>query len=359
MEYLQYNYFTNTAEVFIDFFNINNGTSGTPDITLCNTNPVASNKSLSKDIPAMEEYFKLVEQATACDNGCTEVEKAALNDIINDMMSTRGYFEYIGRQNAAQLGHTIESFIVYWELDKLGSNVFRHHIPCLPTAQIIQIQHTKFYNCYTIRLPRNEFPDKLVVGFLVVLQLDDYDAAHNEYSLLAPHEDPGQMSGGWVFAHRQNAPVNTYKDRMILQPGYFHDIHVKMELRTYLPPPHGRCQNMDGQEYSRIQCYTACVQTRIYEQCGCIHLQNYTSQWDPIENKGPPCFSLSLKKNDLIKNLKCIMNVKVKEFRVCADSCPWPCNEIRYNLKVCWNLWLVLILSYHMYSPKLWSRDSK
>ena len=264
----------------------------------------------------MEEYFKLVEQSTTCDDDCTEDDKESMNDIMDDMMSTSGYFNYIGRQNAAKLGHTVESFIAYCELDKVGINVFRHSIPCLPIAQIHQLLHTMFYNCYTIRLPRNKFPDKLFSGFRVVLHLDDYDAMHNEDSLLAPHEEAGQMSGVWVFAHQQNAPFNAYNDRMLLQPGHFYDIDAKMELRTYLPPPHGECQNMDGQEYSWIQCFTACVQTRIYEQCGCIYLLNYTSQWDQIEYKGPPCFSLSLTKNELIKNLKCIVEVQMNWFRI-------------------------------------------
>ena len=334
IEYFQYKYFTNTGELYLDLFNMTNGFSGIPDITLCNANPFASNRSLSKEIPTMEEYFKLVEQSTTCDNGCTEEEKASLNDIMDDMMSTNGYFNYIGRHNAAKLGHTLESFIAYCELDKVGINVFRRSIPCLPTAQILQIQHTMFYNCYTIRLPRNEFSGSVFGGFRVVLHLDDYDAMHNEDSLLAPHDEAGQMSGVWIFPHQQNTPFNTYNDRMLLQPGHFHDIHVKMELRTFLPPPHGECQNMDGQEYSWTKCYTTCLQTHIYEQCGCTYLLNYTSQWDAIENKGPHCFSLPLDKNSVIKNLKCIKEVQMERFQVCATSCPWSCNEMRYNLKV-------------------------
>ena len=280
MEYFQYKSFTYIGEVFLDYFKQTDETSGLPDITLCNVNPFASNRSLSKDIPTMEEYFKLVEHTTTCDNGCTEEERIALNYIRSDMMSTNGYFDYIGHRGAAKLGYTLESFIAYCELDKLGSNVFRYNIPCVPTAQMIKIQHAMFYNCYTIRLPRSDISaDKSFVGFLVVLHLDDYDAVHNEHSLMAPHEEPGQMNGVWLFAHQQNTPLYNYYNRMLLQPGYFHDIPVKMAQRTYVPPPHGGCQNMEGQNYSRIQCYTNCMQTFIYKQCGCLHSQNYTSQW--------------------------------------------------------------------------------
>ena len=64
----------------------------------------------------------------------------------------------------------------------------------------------------------------------------------NRWSHLNPHEEPGQMSGVWFFAHQQNKPLMTYTSRMMQQPGHFHDIPLKTEIRTHLPPPHGNCQ---------------------------------------------------------------------------------------------------------------------
>ena len=335
MEYFQYKTYTSTGEVIIDYFGQAGGFTGMPDITLCNANPYASNKNLSNDLLTLEGYYKLAEEATTCDNNCRDAEREPLQHIRHEIMSTRGYFNYIGRLNAKQLGHTFESFVVNCELDMEGGGVLLHSIPCLPTVQIIEIQHSMLYNCYTIRLPRNKFPDTVFRGFRAVLHLDDYEALHKEQTLLNPHGEPGQMSGVWMFAHERNKPLYTYYNRMMLQPGHYHDIPVKMELRTYLPPPHGLCEDMEGLDYSLLQCYFDCIQERIYEQCGCLDLQNYTSQWNPTVTKGPFCLSLSLNKSAMIKNWKCISRERPKAIAGCVASCPVPCKETRHNLRVC------------------------
>ena len=334
-EYFQYKTYTSTGEVMIDYFGENNGSSAMPDITLCNANPFASNRSLGKDVPTIEEYFRLAKKSLVCDSTCTEEENEALKNIRDEIMTTRGYFNYIGRHNAQQLGHNRESFIADCNLNKEGVGMFIQRVPCLANTQIIEIQYTLLYNCYTIRLPQNEFPDKMYGGFLVVLHLDDYDAAHNEQPQLTPHEEPGQMSGVWFFAHQRNQPLMTYTSRMMLQPGQFHDIPLKTEIRTHLPPPHGHCQNVEEEEYSMMQCYAACIQRRIYQQCGCLDLQNYTSQWEPTDMMGPSCLSISLGKDDLLKNWNCASNERMIGLSECGASCPKPCQERRYNLRVC------------------------
>ena len=339
MEYFQYNSFTSTGEIVMEYLNQTNRTMGPPDITLCNTNPFGSNRSLSKDLSTVDEYSKLAEQTSACDSECTEAENETLQHIRHEMMSTRGYFIHIGRHNARQLGHTLESFVVNYELDMEGGGVFHHSIPCVPTAQIIEIQHTMLYNCFTIRLPPNNLSDKVFRGFRVVIHLDDYEVLNKGRVFSNPFGDPGQMSGVWMFAHGRNKPLHTYSNRLMLQPGHFHDTPSKMELRTYLPTPHGRCQNIDGQEdYSLIRHYVDCVQNRVYDKCGCLDLQNYTSQWDPTILEGPVCLSLFLSKNELIRNWKFALRERTKAISDCAASIPLACEEIRYNLRVCHEL---------------------
>ena len=90
MEYYEYKVYTSTGEVLLDYFDQTNGVIGTPDITLCNVNPFASNSSLIRDVPTMKEYFKLAEQATECDHYSTEEECITLSYIRRDMMSTSG-----------------------------------------------------------------------------------------------------------------------------------------------------------------------------------------------------------------------------------------------------------------------------
>ena len=343
MEYFQYKTYTFTGEVDLDNLGKKDGTTGIPDITLCNTNPFASDRNPSNGVPTMDEYFKLVEELTTCDNDCKEDESVALEHIKNYMMSAEGYFNYIGRHNAKQLSHTYESFITYCELDILrGGYGMLQYVPCLPTAQIIQIQHTTHYNCYTIRPPRKEHRDRMLPGFLVVLHLDRYGAVDNEQSMLNPHQIPGQISGVWIFAHQQNKPLYVDYQRMLLQPGHFHDIPINVVQRTYLPPPHGHCKNMDGQEYSLTLCLDECIRAHIYKQCGCVDLMNYTSPWRPIESE-KPCLAVSLTKNDLIKNWNCVMEETRKSFDECGASCPEPCTEIRYKLRVNVYKWSIFV----------------
>ena len=334
MEYFEYHTFTSTGEIVMAYYDQTNRTIGTPDITLCNANPFASNRNFSKAIPTIEEYFKLVKQSTTCGDDCAEEERVALEHIRKNMMSTRGYFNYIGRQNARRLGHTPESFFAHCALDSEEGGWFTH-VPCLPAVQMIEIQYTMLFNCYTIRLPRNKFPDKTYAGFLAVIHLDDYRAVKHEQSVLIPHEEPGQMRGVWAFAHQRHMPLYAYYNRILLQPGYFHEIPIKMAQRTYLPPPHGHCEkNMDGRGYPFAKCFTDCMQTHIYEQCGCLDLLNHTSQYESIHSTGPMCLSLSLEKKDLIRNWKCVSDVKSNRMGECAAPCPMPCKEMRYNLRV-------------------------
>ena len=334
MEYYNYKTYTYTGEVLMGFVEKNDEVVGTPDITLCNTNPFASNNILDRGFPTMEEYSRLVDQATTCDDNCTEEDCATLNYIRERMMTTSAYFDYIGRHNAKQLGHSRESFLPYCVLDMEGG-VYGHRIPCQSATQIIQIQYTTFFNCYTIRLPRNEYPDKMHTGFLAVLHLDDYSAVHDEQSLLAPHDEAGQMSGVWVFVHEAGTPPRNDKNRILLQPGHFHDTPVKMALRTYLPPPYGVCLDIDGKEYDSYQCFSKCLQTRIYKRCGCLDLQNYTSQLETCAENGTPCLSLSIDKNKLIKNGRCSWKEKTKGSDECEIACPWRCKKMDYTLRVC------------------------
>ena len=339
MEYFQYKTYTSTGEVTLDYFGKDEAFTVMPDFTFCNTNPFASNRSLNKDIPTKEEYLRLAEQSTECRNNCTMDEYKTLAYIRNEIMTTTGYFNFIGVNNAKRLGHNRESFIAYCQLEKEGGGFYSHRVPCLPTAKIIDIHYTLLYKCYTIRLPPNELPDKLYGGVLVVLHLDDYDVDHNEHLHLAPHEEPSQKSGVWFFAHQRGNPLMTFTSSEMLQPGHYHEIPIKTEIRSLLPPPHGHCQSVEGEEYSLLKCYTTCIQRLVYQRCGCVDLQNYTSQWDPIDVMGPPCLSVTLGKDDLIKNWKCAFKTRnIGLTTECAAFCPLPCEEIRYNLRVCLSL---------------------
>ena len=354
VEYFQYNTFTSAGEVVMDYFDQSKGTIGTPDITLCNVNPFASNRKLS-NLATMEEYFNLSFKATICDDNSTEEERVALKEIRNDLMSTSGYFNYIGRHNCKRLGHARESFFAHCVLDNEVVGKFKH-VPCLPTAQIIEVQTTMLFNCYTIRLPRNQFPDKMFAGFLVVLHLDDYRTVHDEQSMFTQHAEPGQMAGVWSFAHQRNTPLYTYQNRILLQPGHFHEIPVKMEQRTYLPPPHGYCQDIDEQDYYYVKCFADWIQTHIYNECGCLEPLNYTSQWDPVDINGPLCLSLSLGKDDLITNWKCMSSEKMKRMNECSAGCPFPCKEMRYNFKVRRTILSITSLSFE--NLKMWTLTS-
>ena len=259
MEFRQYKTYTSTGEVFINVFDPDEAMFYSPDITLCNANPFTSNRNLSKDSTTLAEYFRLVERATACDETCTKDDGVALNHIREEILSTDGYFHYIGHQNAKHLGHSRESFFAYCVLDMEGvMNGYR--IPCFPTANVIEIQHPMFFNCYKIRTPVNEFPDTMYKGFRAVLHLDDYEAVHEEQSLLRPDEDSGQMRGVWVFVHEHSTSLRVHVNRLLLQPGHFHDIPVKMSLRTHLPRSHGNCLDMDREDYDPYMCYANCIQ---------------------------------------------------------------------------------------------------
>ena len=233
IEYCQYQAYTSTGEMFMGFFEENMEILTTPDITLCNANIFANKGSLSSNFPTIVDYFRQAESATACDYNCTEEKGVFMNQIREELLRTGGYFYHIGHQNAKQLGHSRESFLTYCTLDVEGV-VYGRHIPCFPTAHIIDIQDPTFFNCYTIRLPQNKFHDTMYTGFRVVLHLDDYAAVHQEQLLVTPHEDSGHLSGVWVFVHERGTPLRVYENRLLLQPGHFHDIPKKLALRIWI-----------------------------------------------------------------------------------------------------------------------------
>ena len=87
----------------------------------------------------MKEYLKLAEHATECDHSSTEEECITLSHIRRDMMSTSGYFDYIGRHNAKRLGHTQESFLAHCDVE-IEAGARMQHIPCI-SSHVSDIQY--------------------------------------------------------------------------------------------------------------------------------------------------------------------------------------------------------------------------
>ena len=338
LRYLQYSTVISIQEKVLDLSGTSKTSVRLSDITFCNVNPFATNFTAATDILPIADFLSGVEELTRCDN-CTREEELSMEQLQQELTTTRGYMIQIGANNTQRISHQVESFIAachIWVMYGMQPST----VPCNKVVTIQQYQDSMLYNCYTIPSPANFPPDTHYIGLILVLHLDNYDTDENPY-LLSVHPKIRYMNGAVFNFHQSGTPPAFIKDQKLLQPGLFYDFKIRIHRHKRLVKPYGSCVENAGKgnlytptnvTYTQLGCWSFCKQKLMYNMCGCI---DYNMPVDTkTTNHQRACLAMEYGKQQVLKDWACLRNARQTSAFKCFEDCPLPCEEIKFDTKV-------------------------
>ena len=346
--FLKFSTVTSMRELPLDLTGESQHTVHLPHATFCNSNPFASNFTQDNGIPSMEEYIIQVKQLTTCDE-CTVDQKVTMSQLRDELMTSRGYYIQIGKDKAKTIGHQVESLLASCHVWVM-SGMHPGNLPCDGFIEVELHQDSMFYNCFTIKPAVKQTKERVFVGIILVFHLDDY--AVNKYRYVLPvYPHIGYMNGMMFAFHDIGTPPVLLKNQVLLQPGLFSDLKLRVKRRKRLPKPYGGCVEKAGEgnkfikdgPYSQLMCFSLCRQAVVLDECGCIDYNNYV---DMLSQTGArPCLKLEHGRDHLWKEWQCLQHAHNISGISCSDKCPLPCDEVAFVEKVSTKLchWPLLI----------------
>ena len=357
MAYLEYSTVTSIQELPLDLTGQYEHSTQLPDVTFCNVNPFASNYTQDTEIPSIKDYITKVQDMTVCDR-CSWDQNISMSQLRDELMTSRGYRIQVGHDKARSISHQIKTFFAscaVWVMAGMHSG----NLPCKNVMSIDLHQDSIFYNCFTLKPADEHIKERAIRGVLAVFHLDDYTMNNNPY-VLPLHPQISYINGIiFTFNERGTPPVTT-KNGMLLQPGLFSELRLRVVRRKRQPAPYGRCVaghteenefNIDG-KYSQLMCFSLCSQRMADKLCGCIDNNNYV---DVYSRAGKPvCLKLDQGKELLWKEWECLQHARNVSAISCTDKCPLPCEEVTFDEKVNVNVLLKYVLCYVMAASAFW-----
>ena len=349
MAYLEYATVTSIRELPLDMAGQYEHSVQLPDITFCNVNPFASNSKLDTEIPSIKEYMTKVQDMTVCDK-CSWDKNISMSQLRDELMTSRGYRIQIGHDKARIISHQSKTFFsscTVWVM----AGMHPGNLPCERVMMIELQQDPIFYNCFTIRPAVERIGEQVIMGILAVFHLDDYTMNNSPY-VLPLHPQISYVNGMVFTFHERETPPVTTIDGMLLQPGLFTELKLRVVQRKRVPAPYGRCVE-EGSEsnefivdrkYSQLMCFSLCRQRVVDELCGCIDNNNYV---DVYSRSGKPvCLKLDQGKELLWNEWKCLQHARNVSAISCTNKCPLPCEQVTFDEKVNVTIMLKYVLYY-------------
>ena len=340
--YLTYSTVTSMRELPLDLTGQSEHSVHLPHTTFCNTNPFASNFAEDDTIPFMEQYITQVQHMTTCD-GCTIDQKVSVSQLRDELMTSRGYYIQIGNDKAKTISHQVESLFASCHVWVM-SGMHPANLPCDGFIEVELHQDSMFYNCFTIKPSAEQTKERIFMGIILVFHLDDYVVNKHPY-VLPIHPHIGYRNGMMFAFHDRGTPPVLLQSQVLLQPGLFSDLKIRVKRRKRLPKPYGGCVEGAGEgnqfikdgPYSQHMCFSLCRQAEVLDECGCIDYNNFV---DVLSRTGErPCLKLEYGRDHLWKEWKCLQHAHNISAISCTDECPLPCDEVTFVEKVStkWN----------------------
>ena len=329
--YLEYTSVISVKEYHLDLSGQTNNPVNFPDITFCNLNPFSVNTQNLNGIPSLEDYHNDVVRKTSCDN-CSIEQQNDLLELRRDVLTTSGYYIYIGATNAKMVSHTQDQFVVSCYALTL-SGMHQRKVDCKGFGTVVPYYDHMYYNCHTVKLPPST-PKEIYFGMIVVLHLNNHPEIIKQQRFLTPHYIPAQMSGALMVLHEPDHIPVVMRDAINLPPGYFVSSKLQFVQRNRLADPYGNCKHKRemGVHYQQIICYSTCVQISVLRSCGCVDYTGYNDFFDMISKSGvPACLSVKISSQRLHENWECVKKIRLNSTLNCLSTCPIPCEELEYS----------------------------
>ena len=336
-EYLEFNTVTQTTEVIMHPSR-KNFLEMLPTISICNLNPLSSNRSRYAGLPTLSNYYDLVRNVTAC-NDCNATTRRWSESVRSELLRPWGYYQYIGMENASRVGHQVDDMFVachFYVIDLDGSR--RRKLDCGNTlrSRVIHVTDPNFFNCFLTNIQISD--DSWFSGLSLTVYLDNFHDDDDDFHLF---NEFGQSTGVlFEVQNRHELPIPSILGREI-PPGVASSIRILPEKRRRLPAPHSRCRRLTKE--SRIYaphlnlkptpeiCVSKCLENAIKEQCQCLDLYLLTSRLSELHKTVTPfCADIKEGATRLYSRMLCAQNIREVMISPCVASCSRLCHEVRY-----------------------------
>ena len=296
-----------------------------PTLLVCNANPMGILRNLPES-QSFDNYSNLVTGVTECRN-CSKEESAVLNDIREELISFKGYSQYIGLQRIMNVSNNYRDFMVECAAFKKGSHVSTE---CDKIANMDIAPSCEHLLCLKVAFPKDVTKHKVSMTFFI----DSYTRDMFEYENAASVSDA--MSAGVVYSIHHHDVIVTSDAGIALQsapPGTLTTVTMEKELYSRLPDPGETCVS-EGPHYSQDKCFDECLQRGFLRNCNCTSLTLLGES--PVS--GTPCLSVELPQADLLRNQRCSSRVKKSLTKECS-YCKHACSEVKYKTLVSYTKW--------------------
>ena len=285
---------------------------------------------------SLANFSKLVKDVTACDN-CAANDTRMMDNVRHELLTSHGYFAYVGEENATKLSNAREDFIVGCFLHK--REAFRSYRDGCRSQHFSRIVDSDYYNCWTMDLP--EFEDGSLTGISIILHLDNFFTEH--YDNFHISYEHGQYIGALITMHVPQTFPTLFQKSVFLPPGAFSDIKLKVIGRTRLQSPYANCtakQKLQDLEwyYTRDACVSACLERAVVSQCSCKDLFTLSVREDLYQNLSY-CNDPSQGHDLLVESSRCASIIRQAKYGECLMLCPFSCKEIAFQPQVSTATW--------------------
>ena len=328
-DYLEFAVTTMFSEYRVDLLGDTERRIELPDISICNTNPFGSNAGVVTNIPTLKEYHDRVLNITSC-NTCSSSQNRKLKQAQEMFLTPEAYGEFIGVDHIKQVGHSLQSLLVDCKLIVMEGRILKH-IPCFPGVKVTDRYDVKYYNCYTLQVPKPSLPGHLYFGLAFVLHLDNFYQDRVKY--LDKANIRNRMTGIEMNFHAPNRPLLLDFQSIFLPPGFLADIKVGFERREHMSFPFGTC-HMDKVFYNTTDfCYAGCIQSHVTDTCGCLDQNPYTDM-NKIRKNITKCLDIDQDDKILVQTAECVIRERNVAMTPCFSRCTDPCQKLRYTTQV-------------------------
>lgn len=113
---------------------------------------------------------------------------------LETLLSTKGYYTFIGQKLATAIGFTKSELIfdcnyVYW------SGNIETKVSCEKIGEIRLLNQPSYFNCYTVKMSKHSPIRKNIIGLDLVIHIPNYDSVPYPYTA---YVSPALGKGGRI-----------------------------------------------------------------------------------------------------------------------------------------------------------------
>ncbi|CAL8078059.1 unnamed protein product [Calicophoron daubneyi] len=329
-----------------------------PDVTLCNVDPVDSDRIYclkNPDEPGCNisnEYRWILDKYMQAVNYSKFYKDTKFWDKIVDLNPVAIFYQLIGMKAASQVGHQLEDIIIptFCEVTTQEKGGILQKLKCDKRGIIFKnIINYKYFNCFTVTIA-DKFTSTKAVRLSVVLYLDE-----EEDLSCRPHctHEFTEWAGGKVVVHERGTYPDIDQMGMNLLPGASNQILIdevrRIEKKRLESKPCETDENktlmvlhldMNSQtfeprkmHYTQSLCIQLSSQKATIESCHCIDVL-FPLPTDLKQSLDSLPFCGNISRPDVYNSLSCIQDVRMNQFLKFGAQCMTPCVEKQYGYEL-------------------------